>query len=110
MADPTNRSLATNPSGRLSTARRALALACALLALTASTAAARPQRDYTAYSAGATPAPTTVRIYVPSGFDWGDAGIGAAAGVGISLTALGGALAVSRRRQHETPTSVGAIG
>ena len=46
------------------------------------------------------PAPTTiVRVITPTGgFDWGDAGIGAAAGVALSMIALGGVLAVSHRR------------
>jgi hypothetical protein len=44
-------------------------------------------------------APPVVRIQAPgSGFDWGDAGIGAAAGVALSMIGLGGALAVSQRR------------
>jgi hypothetical protein len=33
-----------------------------------------------------------------SGFDWGDAGIGAAGGLALSMVGLGGALAVSQRR------------
>jgi hypothetical protein len=33
-----------------------------------------------------------------SGFDWGDAGIGAAGGIALTMIALGGTLAVSRRR------------
>ena len=45
------------------------------------------------------PAPTIVRVITPnSGFDWGDAGIGAAAGLGLSLLALGGTIAASQRR------------
>jgi hypothetical protein len=39
------------------------------------------------------------RIETPqSGFDWGDAGIGAAGGVALAALGLGGALAVSQRR------------
>ena len=46
------------------------------------------------------PAPTTiVRVITPTGgFDWGDAGIGAAAGVALSMIGLAGALSVSQRR------------
>lgn len=41
--------------------------------------------------------PTIVRAAAPnSGFDWGDAGFGAAAGFAISMIALGGGLAVSQ--------------
>jgi hypothetical protein len=40
-----------------------------------------------------------VRIQAPpSGFDWGDAAIGAAGGFALSLIAVGGALVVSQRR------------
>ena len=38
-----------------------------------------------------------VRIQTPpSGFDWGDAAIGAAGGLALSLIAVGGALVVSQ--------------
>ena len=44
-----------------------------------------------------------VRIQTPpSGFDWGDAGIGAAGGVAITMLGLGTALAVSQRRPRHT--------
>lgn len=47
--------------------------------------------------------PPVVRLQAPgNGFDWGDAGIGAAAGVALSLIGLGGALAVSHRTRHTT--------
>jgi hypothetical protein len=46
-----------------------------------------------------TAAPTVVRVVDGnSGFDWGDAGIGAAGGVALALLGLGGALTVSQRR------------
>jgi hypothetical protein len=37
-----------------------------------------------------------------SGFDWGDAGIGAAGALGLSLIGLAGGLAVSHRRARQT--------
>jgi hypothetical protein len=44
-----------------------------------------------------------VRIQTPqSGFDWEDAGIGAAGGVAIAMLGLGGALVVSNRRPRRT--------
>jgi hypothetical protein len=47
--------------------------------------------------------PTIVRVSAPnSGFDWGDAGIGAAGGVALSMIGLGGALAVSQHRTRRT--------
>jgi hypothetical protein len=56
------------------------------------------------------PAPTTiVRVTTPTGgLDWGDAGIGAAAGVALSMIALGGTLAVSqwRPRRNTNTTSI----
>jgi hypothetical protein len=47
--------------------------------------------------------PATVHSQSPStrsdsGFDWGDAAIGAAAGLALTLLVIGGAIAVSRRR------------
>jgi hypothetical protein len=44
-----------------------------------------------------------VRAHVPqSGFDWGDAGIGAAGGLALSMIAVGGAFAVSQRRSRRS--------
>jgi hypothetical protein len=48
-----------------------------------------------------------VHITTPSGFDWGDAGIGAAAGLAIALIALGGTLAVAHRREHQISRPIG---
>lgn len=57
-----------------------------------------------ATSQAATPPPATiVRITAhTSGFDWGDAGIGAAGGLALSMVGLGGGLAVSQRRTRRT--------
>jgi hypothetical protein len=47
--------------------------------------------------------PAIVRVETPnSGFDWGDAGIGAAGGLAISLLAVGGTLAVSGHRTRRS--------
>jgi hypothetical protein len=47
--------------------------------------------------------PAIVRIQTPqSGFDWGDAGIGAAGGVAIAMLGLGGVLVVSNRRPRRS--------
>jgi hypothetical protein len=47
--------------------------------------------------------PTIVRVTAGnSGFDWGDAGIGAAGGLALSMVGLGGALAVSQHRNRRT--------
>lgn len=44
------------------------------------------------------PAVQVVRVSAPGGFDWGDAGIGAAGGLGLSMLAMGGGLVVTQRR------------
>ena len=38
-----------------------------------------------------------VRVSAPNGFDWGDAGIGAAGGIAFAMVGLGGALLISQR-------------
>ena len=49
-------------------------------------------------------APLTIVRVTPrdNGFDWGDAGIGAAGGFAVSMIGLGGVLAVSQRRTRQT--------
>ncbi len=50
--------------------------------------------------------PTVVRIVSgDSGFDWGDAGIGAGAALGLMLAATGGALLLAHRRTQSRPAS-----
>ena len=47
-----------------------------------------------------------VRIQAPpSGFDWGDAGIGAAGGLALAMIGLGGALVVSQRPRRSRQTT-----
>lgn len=48
------------------------------------------------------PAVRVVRVSAHDSFDWGDAGIGAAGGLGISLLATGGGLMLART-QRERP-------
>ena len=45
-----------------------------------------------------------------SGFDWGDAGIGAAGTIGLAAIALGGALTITQRRNRRTRGSADATG
>jgi hypothetical protein len=53
--------------------------------------------------------PIIVRATVPKGgFDWGDAGIGAAAALGLSMLALAGALAITQHRARRTRGSADA--
>lgn len=57
------------------------------------------------YQAARVPA-TVVRIISgDSGFDWGDAGIGAGAALGLMLAATGGALLLAHRRTQSRPAS-----
>jgi hypothetical protein len=49
---------------------------------------------------------TGVHVIAPNGgFDWGDAGIGAAGGFALTLLCVGGALAVSQRRGRRSSRS-----
>ena len=41
-----------------------------------------------------------VRVSDHSAFDWGDAGIGAAGALGLSMLAAGGIVVITRRRTH----------
>jgi hypothetical protein len=48
----------------------------------------------------ATRGPRIVHVVPPNGrFDWGDAGIGAAGGLGLAILGVGGAFAVSQQRR-----------
>lgn len=53
---------------------------------------------------GAAPTIEVVTVDTPSGFDWIDAGIGAASGLGVSLVAAGGLVLVLKR--HRRPVAV----
>jgi len=49
-----------------------------------------------------------VRVQVPhSGFDWGDAGIGAAGAVALAMLGVGGALVISQRPRRTRPGTTG---
>ena len=89
---------------------RALTLTAVLLTLTPSIAGARPPGPDPQPFTNPGPAPTIVHVTTPSGFDWGDAGIGAAAGLAIALVAVGCTLAASRRRHHGPPGPAAPIG
>ena len=54
-----------------------------------------------------TPPPITiVRVSPPAGgFDWADAGIGAAGGLALSMLGIGGALVISSHRRAQRPIS-----
>lgn len=52
-----------------------------------------------------TASPQSVQIIrvTARGFDWGDAGIGAAAGIGISMLAVGASLILTASRRNHQP-------
>ena len=58
---------------------------------------------YPDYGVAPVPRTVVVREYVtqPSGFDWSDAGVGAAAGLGVTLIVAGSALVFVRRGGRE---------
>jgi hypothetical protein len=61
----------------------------------------------TANTAKVSAAAPVVRIQAPtSGFDWGDAGIGAAGGFALSMIGLGAALAVSQHRTRRNRQTI----
>jgi hypothetical protein len=75
----------------------------------AATVYSRQDKSLTPVSSPTTPAraiatkvlapQAVVRVQVPQGgFDWGDAGIGAAGGVALAMLGVGGALVVSQQR------------
>lgn len=58
-----------------------------------------------------TTSPTIVRVSASTGgFDWGDAGIGAAGGFALSMIVVGGALVASQRRGRHTRGSAALTG
>jgi hypothetical protein len=90
------------PNRQIKTAA-ALALALGTIAPAAATARMIPGDPPKSSSSQATP---IVRVIAPqTGFDWGDAGIGAAGGFALSMLGLGGALTVSQRRSHRSGRS-----
>ena len=85
-----------------------LALALALGAIAPAAASARLELNpRPATTPSPQPAVQIVRVSAPGGFDWGDAGIGAAGALGLSMVALGGGLVIAARRSR-APARVGS--
>src|ERR1019366_3113328 len=84
-----------------------LALAIALCAIAPAAASARLDLNPPAATTTSSPQPAVqiVRVSAPSGFDWGDAGIGAAGALGLSMLAMGGGLVIADRRRRTPGTS-----
>jgi hypothetical protein len=85
--------------------RTTVAAALALGAIAVPAASAHPLPADPIYK----PNPTIVRITTPSnaGFNWADAGIGAAGGLALAIVGIGGGLAIAQRREHRSGTSTG---
>ena len=63
----------------------------------------RPDKSLVPVTTPASVPQAVVRISSPTGgFDWGDAGIGAAGGFALSMIGIGGALAISQNRARRT--------
>jgi hypothetical protein len=73
-----------------------LALALTLGAIGPAAAQARPQPTAGPPAGGI---PQIVTSPAPRAFDWHDAGVGAAAGLGLSMAAVGGGLIVVGKRR-----------
>jgi hypothetical protein len=90
------------PNHRL---KQATALALALGAIVPATATAARPVDSGGGGKVTLPQTPVVRITTPaSGFDWGDAGIGAAGGLALAVLGVGGGLVVSQRRGRRGTT------
>jgi hypothetical protein len=76
----------------------ALTLALGAIAPTAASARYELNPPPTTTTTSSQPAVQVVRIPAPGGFDWGDAGIGAVGGFGLSMLGLGGGLVIAQRR------------
>ena len=65
----------------------------------------RPDKEMIPVATPGSATQAVVRIQTPpNGFDWGDAGIGAAGGVALAMIGVGGALAVSQRARRRGTT------
>jgi hypothetical protein len=80
--------------------RRSLATAVALIAIGAPLASAGP-RPRASEQASPRAGATIVRVEDRGGFDWADAGIGAAGGVALSVLSAGLAILISERRERQ---------
>ena len=82
--------------------KTAAALAVALAAISPSRSHSQTNRQPTRTTTTPSQATPIVRVIAPqNGFDWGDAGIGAAGGLALSMLGVGAALAISQRRTRD---------
>jgi hypothetical protein len=88
--------------------KKAAALALSLGAILPATATAKPVGPDPSGASFAIPQTPVVRITAPaSGFDWGDAGIGAAGGLALALLGVGGGLVISHQRPRRARRTTG---
>jgi hypothetical protein len=86
--------------------KKATALALALGAIAPATATAKSVGPDPSGASFTIPQAPVVRITTPaSGFDWGDAGIGAAGGLALAMLGVGGGLVISHQRPRRTRTT-----
>ena len=84
--------------------QRTLTLALTLGAISPAAAAAMPPRPDPP-APPTTPAVHVIRVSAHGGFDWGDAGIAAAGGLGLSVLALGGGLVIAQHRGRRSKST-----
>jgi hypothetical protein len=83
--------------------KKATALTLALGAILPAAATAKPIGPDPTGASYTMPQSPVVRITAPtSGFDWGDAGIGAAGGLALAMLSVGGGLVLSRQRPQRS--------
>jgi hypothetical protein len=84
------------------------AVALALATIAPAAATAKPVGpDLGVGTTTQSPPAQVVRITTPaSGFDWGDAGIGAAGGLALAMLGVGGAFAISQRPRRGAQTAL----
>jgi hypothetical protein len=80
--------------------RSTAAIALALSAISAPAASAMVPRADPPQGTQTDVTPVVHGIAANGGFDWGDAGIGAAGGFALSMVGLGGVLVVSQRQER----------
>jgi hypothetical protein len=87
--------------------KKATALTISVGAILPAAATAKPIGPDPSGTSYAIPQTPIVRITTPaSGFDWGDAGIGAAGGLALAMLGVGGGLLITHQRPRRTrPTT-----
>jgi hypothetical protein len=85
-----------------------LATTLVIVVTAAAGAAAKTSHHAGTPASSRQPAAQVIRVS-SRGFDWGDAGIGAAAGVGLSMLAVGGGLLITANRRRGVGTGEATV-